>query len=136
MDRPTSASTTATLSRPSTATSTVNSQNVFMQARVRLGDDENDPPVEGSEKAGAVSTECTTEANETTKSASKIVDDTKIDDAKKKQPYKLDGSAPEIATKLEDVVDDLPDHILSRYTVAHRDSHPPLSKNSFKCCFI
>ena len=46
MDRPTSASTTATLSRPSTATSTVNSQNVFMQARVRLGDDENE--VEGS----------------------------------------------------------------------------------------
>merc|ERR1712083_1014734 len=50
MDRPTSASTTATLSRPSTATSTVNSQNVFMQARVRLGDDENNPPVEGLEK--------------------------------------------------------------------------------------
>ena len=131
MDRPTSASTTATLSRPSTATSTVNSQNVFMQARVRLGDDENDPPVEGLEKAGAAgSTECTTTE------ASKIVDDTKIDDANKKQPYKIEGSAPEIATKLEDVVDDLPDHILSRYTVAHRDSHPPLSKNSFKCCFI
>ena len=39
MDRPSSASTTATLSRPSTATSTVDSQNVFMQARVRLPDD-------------------------------------------------------------------------------------------------
>ena len=102
-----------------------------MQARVRLGDDENNPPVEGLEKAGAAgSTECTTTE------ASKIVDDTKIDDANKKQPYKLEGSAPEIATKLEDVVDDLPDHILSRYTVAHRDSHPPLTKNSFKCCFI
>merc|ERR1711997_60027 len=46
MDRPPSASTTASLSRPSTATSTVNSQNVFMQARVRLHDDENE--VEGS----------------------------------------------------------------------------------------
>ena len=39
MDRPSSASTTATVSRPSTATSTVDSQNVFMQARVRLPDD-------------------------------------------------------------------------------------------------
>jgi hypothetical protein len=126
MDRPTSASTTATLSRPSTATSTVNSQNVFMQARVRLGDDENE--VEGSNPtANSVSSQ---EIPTETTGASSSIEGTnnqevegsnltsttqeKIDDASKKQPYKLEGSAPDIATKLEDVVDELPDHVLSR----------------------
>ena len=128
MDRPASASTTATLSRPSTATSTVNSQNVFMQARVRLHDDENENEVEGSNPAtdSASSQEVTTERT----GASSSIEGTnnqevegsnpasatyeKIDDASKKQPYKLEGSAPDIATKLEDVVDELPDHVLSR----------------------
>ena len=129
MDRPPSASTTATLSRPSTATSTVNSQNVFMQARVRLHDDENE--VEGSnpaadsissqeintERTGASSSNEGTnnqEAEGSNPAPESSATHEKIDDASKKQPYKLEGSAPDIATKLEDVVDELPDHVLSR----------------------
>merc|ERR1711971_749006 len=117
MDRPSSASTTATLSRPSTATSTVDSQNVFMQARVRLPDDgsmdETDPEASTTETGtGTGSTEGTTTKAETSSaSTSQMSVD---EDASKKQPYKLQGSAPDIATKLEDVVDELPDHVLSR----------------------
>jgi len=117
MDRPSSASTTATVSRPSTATSTVDSQNVFMQARVRLPDDrsmdETDPEASTTETGtGTGSTEgTTTEAETTSASTSQMSVD---EDASKKQPYKLQGSAPDIATKLEDVVDELPDHVLSR----------------------
>merc|ERR1711971_975892 len=117
MDRPSSASTTATLSRPSTATSTVDSQNVFMQARVRLPDDgsmdETDPEASTTETGtGTGSTEgTTTEAETSSASTSQMSVD---EDASKKQPYKLQGSAPDIATKLEDVVDELPDHVLSR----------------------
>merc|ERR1711971_1146497 len=117
MDRPSSASTTATVSRPSTATSTVDSQNVFMQARVRLPDDrsmdETDPEASTTETGtGTGSTEGTTTKAETTSaSTSQMSVD---EDASKKQPYKLQGSAPDIATKLEDVVDELPDHVLSR----------------------
>ena len=127
MDRPTSASTTATLSRPSTATSTVNSQNVFMQARVRLGDDENEvegsnPPTTNSVSSQEIPTETTgasssiegTNNQEVEGSNLTSTTQEKIDDASKKQPYKLEGSAPDIATKLEDVVDELPDHVLSR----------------------
>lgn len=116
-DRPSSASTTATVSRPSTATSTVDSQNVFMQARVRLPDDrsmdETDPEASTTETGtGTGSTEgTTTEAETTSASTSQMSVD---EDASKKQPYKLQGSAPDIATKLEDVVDELPDHVLSR----------------------
>lgn len=33
---------------------------------------------------------------------------------KKAEPYKLEGSPPDVDTKLQDVVDDLPDHVLSR----------------------
>lgn len=74
LDRPSSASSTS--SRPSTAASStsINSQNVMMQARVRLDD---------------------------------FAD-------KKAEPYKLEGSPPDVDTKLQDVVDDLPDHVLSR----------------------
>ena len=97
-----------------------------MQARVRLGDDENE--VEGSNPtANSVSSQ---EIPTETTGASSSIEGTnnqevegsnpasatleKIDDASKKQPYKLEGSAPDIATKLEDVVDELPDHVLSR----------------------
>merc|ERR1711997_1035004 len=73
------------------------------QARVRLPDDrsmdETDPEAS------------TTEAETTSASTSQMSVD---EDASKKQPYKLEGSAPDIATKLEDVVDELPDHVLSR----------------------
>lgn len=111
-DRPSSASTTATVSRPSTATSTVDSQNVFMQARVRLPDDrsmdETDPEASTTETGTGTGS---TEAETTSASTSQMSVD---EDASKKQPYKLQGSAPDIATKLEDVVDELPDHVLSR----------------------
>lgn len=120
MDRPTSASTTATLSRPSTATSTVDSQNVFMQARVRLPDgrsmDETDPEASTTETGTGSIEGTTTEAETTSASTSQmsVSDEKDQEDASKKQPYKLQGSAPDIATKLEDVVDELPDHVLSR----------------------
>ena len=58
----------------------------------------------------------TTEAETTSASTSQmsVSDEKDQEDASKKQPYKLQGSAPDIATKLEDVVDELPDHVLSR----------------------
>ena len=70
--------------------------------------DETDPEASTTETGtGTGSTEGTT----TSASTSQMSVD---EDASKKQPYKLQGSAPDIATKLEDVVDELPDHVLSR----------------------
>lgn len=90
MDRPSSAFS----SRPSTA-STVSSteskhaRDVFMQARVRLQDGTavTDPPPQQQPTPPALPP---------------------------RSPYKLEGQSPALETKLEDVVDDLPDHVLSR----------------------
>ena len=75
--------------------------------------DETDPEASTTETGTETgSTEgTTTEAETTSASTSQMSVD---EDASKKQPYKLQGSAPDIATKLEDVVDELPDHVLSR----------------------
>ena len=88
MDRSPSASTgSAGGSRPSTAST--NSGNVYMQARVRLH--EADEEAAASKPDEAVSSTTDLDA---------------------KNPYKLEGQCPVVDTKLEDV--DLPDHVLSR----------------------
>ena len=70
--------------------------------------DETDPEASTTETGTGTGS---TEAETTSASTSQMSVD---EDASKKQPYKLQGSAPDIATKLEDVVDELPDHVLSR----------------------
>ncbi len=85
LDRPSSASTLS--SRPSTGSQGINPQNVFSQARVRMHESDE------LDDAKVASDSTTTTLGES---------------------YKLQGSPPEVATKLEDVVDDLPDHVISR----------------------
>ena len=101
LDRPSSATSSATLpSRPSTAHS---SRDASSTTQPR-------PPPPGSASRGPLSGSSL--HNSSTSSAN--ANESSSDPNSKNNPYALEGHAPAVDTKLEDVVDELPEHVLSR----------------------
>ena len=101
LDRPSSATSSATLpSRPSTAHS---SRDASSTTQPRA-------PPPGSASRGPLSGSSL--HNSSTSSAN--ANESSSDPNSKNNPYALEGHAPAVDTKLEDVVDELPEHVLSR----------------------
>ena len=101
LDRPSSATSSATLpSRPSTAHSSRDASSTTQPRAPPPGSASRGPP-----SGSSLHNSSTSSAN---------ANESSSDPNSKNNPYALEGHAPAVDTKLEDVVDELPEHVLSR----------------------
>jgi hypothetical protein len=139
LDRPTSAFSSRPSSSSTTASSTESKHNreVFMQARVRLHDSESDggkeetpapvAPADDQEvksdgndqevKSDGNDQEVKSDGNDQEVKSDGNGQEVKSGDDKEdgsSTPFRIASDPPDSETKLADIVDDLPDHVLSR----------------------